>query len=86
MLSNIFKGRHRPSAVKEAEDGGNWCQRIVEHPDVELLVNLVIVLNCVALAMENPMLGALEGRNATLWWIGKPCRHSLCQRPSHVCH
>ena len=82
MLLNIFKGRGRDTNEK-TRDGRNIFHRLVEHPDVELLVNLVIILNCVALAMEDPMLGDFDGINAYLWWIGES-DHAVHSAMQHV--
>ncbi len=45
--------------------------RIVKNPDVELLINLVILGNLVTLAMQDPLEDERQGRNAVLWWISE---------------
>jgi hypothetical protein len=57
-------------AMGPSERRGNALLRIVEHPDVELLINFVILLNLAALAAADPVAGERDGRNGTLWWIG----------------
>ena len=82
------------------DESQNLAFRLAEHPDFELLVNLIIAGNCIALALQDPLLGDHEGRNAPLWWIGQlhgdqwfqkcvvrrvPCAmHYVCRTPTRA--
>ena len=73
MRSDSFSsGQRRASTGPDADSlPPNLAFKISENPDFELLVNVIIAGNCVALALQDPLLGDHEGRNAPLWWIGQ---------------
>ncbi|GAX79594.1 hypothetical protein CEUSTIGMA_g7035.t1 [Chlamydomonas eustigma] len=66
--TDVYEKAEEPSARR-----GNALLQFVEHPDVELLVNFVILLNLAALAAADPVSGERDGRNGALWWIDLAC-------------
>ena len=68
-----------PADVEEAQDrspwaiAGRWAEAITSHGDFENFIMVIIAGTVVTLALQDPLLGDMEGRNLYLYWLSE-CR------------
>ena len=50
---------------------GRWAEALTTHGDFENFIMVIIAGTVVTLALDDPLLGDMEGRNLPLYWLSE---------------